>query len=94
MPIDVLPSSEIKTPDALRRMLARSRGLRVLGLGLGGVMVGMVLYRHAVPVQMWVLAVLHALVWPHVAWLILRRSADPIAEDRRFFLCDAALCGV
>src|SRR5690348_614116 len=94
MSIDVLPSIEIKTPDALRRMLARSRGLRVLGLGLGGITVGMVLYRHAVPVQMWMLLGLHALVWPHVAWLILRRSADPLAEDRRFFLCDAAMGGV
>lgn len=94
MSIDVLPSIEIKTPAEVRRLLARSRSLRTLGLGLGGLTVGMVLYRHGVPAQMWALLVLHALVWPHVAWLILCRSNDPIAEDRRFFLCDAAMGGV
>lgn len=94
MPIDVLPAIEIKTPEQARRIVAHSHRLRTLGLGLGGIMVGTVLYRHDVPLQMWVLVALHALVWPHVAWLILRRSADPIAEDRRFFLCDAAMGGV
>ena len=94
MSIDVLPAVEIKSPAEVGRMLARSRGLRILGLALGGIMVGTVLYRHEGPVQMWVLLALHALVWPHVSWLILRRSADPVSEDRRFFLCDAAMGGV
>lgn len=94
MSIDVLPSIEIKTPEQMRRMLARSRALRVLGLGLGGVMVGTVLYLHGAPAPIWALLALHAAVWPHVAWLILRRSADPIAADSRFFLCDAAMGGV
>lgn len=94
MSIDVLPSIEVKTPEQVRRMLARSRALRVLGLGLGGVMVGTVLYLHGVALPIGALLAFHALVWPHVSWLILRRSADPIAADSRFFLCDAAMGGV
>ncbi len=94
MSIDVLPATEIKTPAEVQRMLARSRSLRTLGLGFGGLMVGTVLYRNGVPVQVWVLLALHSLAWPHVAWLILRRCANPIVEDRRFSLGDAAMGGV
>ena len=57
-------------------------------------MVGAVLYRREVPASVWVLLVLHGLVWPHVARLILRRSAEPGACDQRLFLGDAAMCGV
>lgn len=94
MSVDVLPIQEIASPDEVRHAIARSHGLRALGLGLGAVMVGMVLYRHAVPMQMWVLLALHSIVWPHVAWLILRRSSAPIASDKSFFLGDAAMGGV
>ena len=94
MPIDVLPATDVKTPAEVRRELARSRNLRVLGLGLGSVAVGTVFYRHGVPLQMWVLLAVYALAWPHVAWLVLRRRADPIPEDKRLFLCDAAMGGV
>lgn len=93
MSVDVLPALEIVNPDEARRIVVRSHWLRALGLALGAVMVGTVLQQHAVPAQMWVLLVLHALVWPHVAWLILRRSNEPIADDRRFFLGDAAMGG-
>jgi diguanylate cyclase len=94
MSIDVLPATDVKTPAEKLRELARSRSLRVLGLGLGGIAVGTVFCRNGVPVQMWWLLALYTLVWPHAAWLVLRRSADPVAEDRRFFLCDAAMGGV
>ncbi|MBS0383238.1 MAG: diguanylate cyclase [Proteobacteria bacterium] len=80
-------------PEVAGRIVARSHWLRTLGLALGSVMVGTVFYRHAVPIQMWVLLVLHGLAWPQVAWLILRRSNRPVADDRRFFLGDAAMGG-
>lgn len=94
MSVDVLPGPDLTPPDNVGRVVARSHRLRTLGLALGGIMVGAVLYRHGVPVQVWVLLVLHALAWPHVAWLILRRSDDPVADDKSFFLGDAAMGGV
>lgn len=94
MSADALPAFEIIAADQASRAIARSHRLRTLGLGLGGVLVATVLYRHAAPIQMWVLLALHALLWPHVVWLMLRRSTDPIAEDKRFLLGDVAMGGV
>lgn len=77
-----------------RGVMRRSHGLRTLGLALGAIMVGMVLYLRGVPTSAWVLLVVYALAWPHVAWLVLRRSATPVALDRWFFMGDAAMGGV
>ena len=94
MSFDALPATHALTADQARRAVRRSHGLRTLGLALGSVMVGTVLYRRGVPESAWVMLAAYALVWPHVAWLVLRRSADPIAIDQRFFICDAAMGGV
>jgi diguanylate cyclase len=94
MSIHILPASLITAPDEVRRVVARSYGLRMLGLALGGIMVGVVLYRHGAPASVWVLLAMHALAWPHVVRLVLRRSSDPIADDHRLFLGDAAMGGV
>lgn len=94
MSTDVMPILEPAARENLRSAVARSHGLRTLGLGLGAIMAGAVLFRHGVPWSVWALLVLHGLVWPHAAWLILRRSADPIADDRSCFLGDAAMGGV
>lgn len=94
MTIDVLPYADTAAPDGARRVVRRSHGLRTLGLALGAVMVGTVLYRSGVPASVWVLLAVYALAWPHVAWLILHRSAEPVALDQRFFVGDAAMGGV
>ena len=77
-----------------RGVVRRSHGLRTLGLALGAIMVGTVLYRRGVPTSAWVLLGVYALAWPHVAWLVLRRSATPVALDQWFFMGDAAMGGV
>jgi diguanylate cyclase len=94
MSFDVLPTTHAITADRARRVVRRSHGMRTLGLALGAVMVGTVLYRRGVPESAWVMLAAYALVWPHVAWLVLRRSAEPIALDQRFFIGDAAMGGV
>ncbi|HEX5960531.1 MAG TPA: diguanylate cyclase [Rhodanobacteraceae bacterium] len=94
MSFDVLPAVNATAAVDSRRGVRRSHGLRMLGLALGTLMVGAVLYQHGVPTSVWVLLVLHGLVWPHVAWLILRRVAEPVALDQRFFMGDAAMGGV
>ncbi|HET7561116.1 MAG TPA: diguanylate cyclase [Rhodanobacteraceae bacterium] len=74
--------------------MARSYWLRSLGLGLGALMVGAVLYRRGAPASLWVLLALHSLVWPQLAWLFLHRRDPPLTVDRRFFMGDVAMGGV
>jgi len=94
MSFDVLPVTNAITTDDSRRVVRRSHGLRALGLTLGGLMVATVLYRRGVPASAWVMLGVYVLAWPHVAWLVLRRSSEPVALDQRFFICDAAMGGV
>ncbi len=94
MPFDALSASRFAANADMRRVVRRSHGLRVLGLGLGAIMVGTVLYGQDAPVSVWVLLALYTLVWPHVAWFALRRTDSPMLLDRRLFLGDAAMGGV
>lgn len=79
---------------ANRHVVRRSHGLRTLGLALGALMVGSVLWQLGAPAPVWVMLVAYALVWPQVAWLLLRRQAHPVQLDQRLFLGDAAMGGV
>jgi diguanylate cyclase len=94
MSFDVLPAIHDSTTNDFRRVVRRSHGLRTLGLTLGAVMVATVLYQRGVPASAWVMLAVYALAWPHMAWLLLRRSREPVALDQRFFICDAAMGGV
>jgi len=91
---DVLPTPDVPTVDEVRGVVRRSHALRTLALALGGVMVATVLYRRGVPASTWVMLAGYVLVWPQIAWLVLRRSAAPVALDKRFFIGDAAMGGV
>lgn len=94
MSANALPAPDTALADGARAAVRRSHLLRVLGLTLGAVMVGTVLYRRGVSPPTWGVLAVYALGWPHVAWLILRRSAEPVALDQRFFVGDAAMGGV
>lgn len=91
---DVFPVQGFHAADASRRVVRRSHGLRTLGLALGAIMVGTVLWRLGAPASVWVMLGVYTLVWPQVAWLVLRRQAKPVELDRRLFLGDAAMGGV
>ena len=65
--------------------------LRILGMGLGGMVVGVVLWERQASVTAWLAMVLPAFVWPHVAYLITRRSKDPYRAEARNLLIDSAL---
>lgn len=92
-PTDVLPVLDIVTDDPAR-VVRRSHWLRALGLSLGGLMVGVALYRVGVGMPIWVVWALYAFAWPHVAWLLLRRRSELVALDRMFFVGDAVMCGI
>jgi len=65
--------------------------LRILGMGLGGMVVGVVLWERQASVAAWLAMVVPAFVWPHVAYLITRRSADPYRAETRNLLIDSAM---
>lgn len=78
-------------PTTRRQMPRRIYPLRILGMGLGGMVVGVVLWERQAGVTAWLAMVLPAFVWPHVAYLITRRSKDPYRAEARNLLIDSAL---
>jgi diguanylate cyclase len=68
--------------------------LRTLGLGLGFLCVASVLRLHEDSLGWWILLVAHGLAWPHAAWLLAMRSADPRRAELRNLMVDSALGGV
>ncbi|RZJ62620.1 MAG: diguanylate cyclase, partial [Acidovorax sp.] len=77
-------------PTPERQMPRRIYPLRVLGMGLGGAVVGVVLWERHASLYAWLGMVLAAFVWPHVAYLLSRRSSDPYRTEMRNLLVDSA----
>jgi diguanylate cyclase len=69
-------------------------GLRVPGFALGAVCIGGGLWQEAAPAWVWVLLAVNALAWPHFAYPLALRSADPYRAERRHLMLDSALGGV
>lgn len=65
--------------------------LRILGMGLGGMVVGVVLWERDASVFAWLSMVLPAFAWPHVAYWLTQRSPDPYRAEARNLLIDTAL---
>lgn len=67
--------------------------VRALGIGLAALPVAAVLHLdHAGP-GLWLPLLANALVWPHLAWWLARRSAQPTAAEKRNQLFDAVVAG-
>lgn len=65
--------------------------LRILGMGLGGMVAGVVLWERNASMMAWIGMVLPAFVWPHVAYLLTRHSKDPYRTETRNLLIDSAM---
>ena len=78
-------------PTPRRQMPRRIYPLRILGMGLGGMVVATVLWERQASPLAWTALLLATLVWPHVAYLLTRRAADPYAAEVRNLLIDSAL---
>lgn len=76
------------TPE--HQMPRRIYPLRVLGMGLGGVVVAVVLWQRQASALAWLGMVLPAFVWPHVAYQLARSSPDPYRAEIRNLLIDSA----
>lgn len=81
-------------PTRRRQMPRRIYPLRILGMGLGGMVVAVVLWERQASVATWLAMALPAFVWPHVAYLITRRSKDPYRAEARNLLIDSAMAGI
>jgi diguanylate cyclase len=76
-----------------QRMPRRVYVLRVLGMGLGVVPMAVVLRELDAGWASWAYLVFAGLLWPHLAYLVAMRSADPYRSERRNLVVDAALAG-
>ena len=62
-------------------------------MALGGVAMAAVLYELTAPLPIWGALVASALLWPHLAYWIAVRSADPYRAEIRNLLIDSAIAG-
>ncbi|MCL5741529.1 MAG: diguanylate cyclase [Betaproteobacteria bacterium] len=78
-------------PNPKRQLPRRVYPLRALGMGLAGLVVGVVLWERNAGLAAWLCMAAISFVWPHVAHLLNRRSADPYRAEIRNLLVDSAL---
>jgi diguanylate cyclase len=64
-----------------------------MGMGLASLPMFAVLHELAAPWPAWAWAVFACLLWPHLAYLLARRSRDPASAELRNFVIDSALAG-
>ncbi|HQS21774.1 MULTISPECIES: sensor domain-containing diguanylate cyclase [unclassified Acidovorax] len=81
-------------PNPKRQLPRRVYPLRALGMGLAGLVVGVVLWERNAGLAAWLCMAAISFVWPHVAHLLSRRSADPYRAEIRNLLVDSALAVV
>jgi len=81
-------------PNPKRQLTRRVYPLRALGMGLAGLVVGVVLWERNGGLAAWLCMAAISFVWPHVAHLLSRRSADPYRAEIRNLLVDSALAVV
>lgn len=75
------------------RFVQRIYPARVLGLALGGIAIGAVLWTNGAHPVVWFLLGLSALVWPHIAYGLGLSSADPYRMELRSLTVDSVLGG-
>lgn len=74
-----------------RQMSKHIHPLRVTGLGICGLIAGVVLWERQATWSDWLAMVLPAFVWPQVAWLVTRYSADRYRTQYINMVIDTAL---
>ena len=88
------PTHPLTMPNPKRQLSRRVYPLRALGMGLAGLVVGVVLRERNAGLAAWLCMAAISFVWPHVAHLLSRRSADPYRAEIRNLLVDSALAVV
>ncbi len=62
---------------------------RTIGLGIGFFAVAAALYPSHPPLWMWIAMIAHGYGWPHLAYLLAKRSRHPYAAERRNMIYDS-----
>lgn len=75
------------------RFVRRMYPLRALGLALGAVAIGTVLWTNGAHPLTWVALVTSALAWPHLAYYLGSRSRNPYRAELRSLTLDSAFGG-
>src|SRR2546429_1929194 len=75
------------------RFARRMYVLRVLGLVLGAVCIGGALWSQGAHAPAWAALLANALVWPHIAYPLARRSGNPYRAELRNLMLDSASGG-
>jgi len=79
--------------DHLHTLPQRTYRLRVLGMALAALPTGMVLHELRASWPFWAWIVFTCLLWPHLAYLMARRSNDPFRAELRNFVIDSIFAG-
>jgi len=77
-----------------RRFAQRVYIPRVIGLATGFFCVASVLVLQPVSGWWWLLLVANGFIWPHFAWQVADRAADPAWAERRNLMLDAGMGGM
>lgn len=76
-----------------RRFVRHVYPLRVLGMLLFTLPYGSILFEQQAPFGYWVVAFLHVMVWPHVAFWLSWRGREPLKLERCNLIVDAVWAG-
>lgn len=85
------PTTVFASARAREALPLRIYRYRVLGMGLGALAIAMVLLELRAGPLRWALAAITGLAWPHLAYQLAKRSADPFVAEQRNLLVDSAI---
>lgn len=77
----------------LKNLPRRTYPLRVLGMGLACLPVSAVMWELQSSTLTWIWMFFSCLAWPHLAYLLARRSRDPLRTELRNFVFDSFIAG-
>lgn len=77
----------------LQSLPSRTYGFRALGMGLAAIPQIVVMREIGAGWPSWAWMVFGCVLWPHLAYLLARRSRDPFKAELRNFMFDSVLAG-
>lgn len=81
------------SPMRLQALPKRIYRFRTLGMGLGFLPIAVVLMELHAPAPYWAWAIGCCLLWPHLAFQLASRNADPFRAELRNLTIDSAIAG-
>ena len=98
MPVATKPTGDGASPGVVRprnlqTLPQRTYGFRVLGMGLAAIPVAVVMYKLKSSWPSWAWLIFSCVLWPHLAYLVARRSSDPFRAELRNFMIDSMIAG-